>query len=117
MPAIASTRSLPPAQSLSDAVREVIQSNSLDGYQPHRFAGVTQGGNAPNLIAVCRKLINDAETLAWLEKELSKIPTLLTIEDYVWRYGSQWGFDPATINMAHARAVRFDQVAAYTRYA
>lgn len=110
-------RPLPNVQSLPDAVRSVIASNVADGYTPTRFAGVTQDGTAPNLVDVCRKLINDPATLEWIEGELEKFPNLLTIEDFVCRQGASWGFDQATIEMACARAVRFDQVAARTRYA
>jgi len=67
-------RRLPNPQTLSDAVHEVIDSNTADGYPPTRFIGATQGGFAPNLLAVCSKLINDRETLQWLEKPLQGRP-------------------------------------------
>jgi hypothetical protein len=49
--------------------------------------------------------------------QIEKIPTLLTIEDFVCHDGSAWGFDSATIEQANANHVRFDQVANQTRYA
>ena len=109
-------RPLPHPNALMDAVREVIDSNRADGYQPNRFVGATQYGNAANLLAVCRDLINNPETLEWLEKAMQSFPTLLTLEDFVCRYGSSWGFDAATIQVACARAVFFDQIAGHTRY-
>lgn len=97
-------------------MEQVIQSNTEDGYVPIRFKQITQDGASPDLVAVCRRLINKGELLALLEGELEKRPMLLTIEDFVCRYGTEWGFDGATIAMADARRVRFDQVAMRTRY-
>src|SRR5271155_1098198 len=110
------TRPLSAPQSLGDAVRDVISSNLADGYTPSRFAGVTQAGTAPNLVDVCTKLINDPATLEWLDSELKKRPTLLTIEDFVCRQGLRWGFNQATIGTACDRVKYFDQVAGRNRY-
>jgi hypothetical protein len=112
----AGTRPLPNPPTLSDAVQEVINSNSADGYTPTRFMGATQSGLAPNLLGVCSKLINRGETLEWLEKALQSFPTLLTLEDLVCHYGSGWGFDATTIQNACARSSYFDQLAGHTRY-
>lgn len=71
-------RLLPNVRSLSAAVSEVIQSNRRDGYNPTRFVGITQDGTAPNLLAVCRKLIMSPETLEWLESGLDKFPQILS---------------------------------------
>jgi hypothetical protein len=51
--------------------------NRADGYPPNRFAGVIQNGLAPNLLAVWSKLINNGETLEWLEEALQSHPMLL----------------------------------------
>jgi hypothetical protein len=115
-PQLLPTRPLPHPQSLSAAVREVIDSNRADGYPPNRFVGATQDGFAPDLLAVCRNLINKGETLEWLEKALEGHPTLLTLEDLVCRYGSGWGFDSATIQVACDRSLYFDTLANHTRY-
>jgi hypothetical protein len=109
-------RQLPTPQTLGDAVRDVINSNVADDYPPNRFRGATQDGLAPNLFDVCRGLINNHETLDWLEKAVTDHPTLLTLEDLVCRYGSGWGFDHATIQNASARATYFNQLAGHTRY-
>jgi hypothetical protein len=111
------TRPLPHPHSLSAAVRAVIDSNRADGYPPNRFVGATQDGLAPNLLAVCCKLINKGETLEWLEKALQSHPTLLTLEDLVCCYGSSWGLDAATIQVACDRSAYFNQLAGHTRYA
>ena len=109
-------RRLPNVRSLCAAVSEVIRSNRRDGYNPTRFIGITQDGTAPNLLAVCRKLIMSPETLEWLENGLDKFPQILTLEDFVSRFGADWGFDEAAIETARARAQRFDDVAGAVRY-
>jgi len=111
-----SPRPLPSPQTLPSAVRNVIDSNIADGYQPNRFRGATQDGLAPNLLDVCSKLINKGETLEWLESALNSHPSLLTLEDLVCRYGSGWGFDQSTVQNACARASYFNQLVGYTRY-
>jgi hypothetical protein len=107
-------RVLPPAQTLGDAVRAVIA--NPDGNSAAVFARMTQDGNAPNLVAILSRLINDLGNLQILEKELGSFPYLLTIEDYVCRNGSSWGFNQATIAKACVRVERYDQVAGRMRY-
>lgn len=70
-------RPLPDVQTLPDAVRRVIESNLSDGYPPNRFIGMTQDGTAPDLLAVCTRLINKDENLADIENALKSVPTLL----------------------------------------
>jgi hypothetical protein len=109
-------RTLPNPHDLKDAVRLVIESNIADGYIPTRFIQDTGDGTAPDLLAVCRRLISKGETLQYLDSALKRISTLLTLEDLVsWR-GAEWGFDNATIDIARARSVYFDQVAGRSRY-
>jgi hypothetical protein len=109
-------RPLPNALDLHAAVRAVIDSNRSDGYQPNRFVGVTADGTAPDLLVVCKRLINKGETLEYLEPALKSYPTLLTLEDFVSRHGLEWGFDEATIETARARCAYFDKIAGRTRY-
>lgn len=109
-------RPLPNVQTLSAAVCEVIDSNRRDGYNPTRFVGITQDGTAPNLLEVCRKLIMNPETLEWLESGLEGFPQILTLEDFVSRFGAAWGFDQTTVEMAASRVQRFDQIAGAARY-
>jgi hypothetical protein len=108
-------RRLPTPPTLSAAVQLVIESNHEDGYTPTRFIQVTQEGFAPNLLAVCRRVINKGEILEWLERALASHPMLLTLEDFVCLRGTEWGFDAATIQMACARATHFDRIAGGTR--
>jgi hypothetical protein len=113
---IPAMRILPNPRNLKAAVRCVIESNSADGYVPSRFIQATGDGTAPDLLAVCRRLISKGETLQYLDSALKRISTLLTLEDLVsWR-GAEWGFDDATIDIARARSVYFDQVAGRSRY-
>jgi len=56
-------RRLPTPPTLSAAVQLVIESNHEDGYTPTRFIQVTQEGFAPNLLAVCSRVINKGEYL------------------------------------------------------
>jgi hypothetical protein len=109
-------RFLPTPRDLKDAVRCVIESNSADGYVPSRFIQATGDGTAPDLLAVCRRLISRGETLQDLDSALKRISTLLTLEDLVSLRGAEWGFDDATIVIARDRSVYFDKVAGRPRY-
>ena len=94
----------------------MIESNRADGYVPSPFIQATGDGAAPDLLAVCRRLINQGETLQYLDSALKQFSTLLTLEDLVsWR-GAEWGFDNATIDIARDRSVYFDKVAGRPRY-
>jgi hypothetical protein len=109
-------RELPNAQNLGEAVSRVIESNRSDGYTPTRFIQATADGTAPNLLPICVKLIAKGETLEYLDSALRRFPMLLTLEDFVSRRGSEWGFDEATVETARARSAYFDQLAGGTRY-
>ncbi len=108
---------LPIVNKLSDAVRVVIDSNRNDGYTPSRFIQVTEDGEAQDLHAICEKLIVKGETLEYLEKALLKYPTLLlTLEDFIVRFGPTWGFSNEAVEAARARVVFFDRLAGGQRY-
>lgn len=109
-------RQLPNPRNLTDAVRCVIESNRADGYTPIRFIQITADGSVPDLLTVCIKLINKGETLEYLDNALRRFPMLLTLEDLVWRRGSEWGFDLATIETARARSEYFDLITGRNRY-
>ena len=107
---------MPNPRDLRYAVCCVIESNGADGYVPSRFIQATGDGNAPDLLAVCRRLINKDETAQYLDSALKRISTLLTLEDLISRRGAEWGFDNATIDIASDRSVYFDKVAGRPRY-
>ena len=109
-------RQLPTVSTLNDAVRYVIDSNRADGYVPSRFMQITANGDLPNLLEVCKRLINKGELLETLEKDFAKYPAMVTIEDFVARRGSEWGFDSMTVQNAQARSVYFDQLVGQQRY-
>src|SRR5262245_3287947 len=109
-------RSLPAADTLSDAVAEVVRSNKKDGYHPNRFIQATMAGHSVDLLLVCVHLIQNAEILEHLEKALRKHPSLLTLEDFVARSGKAWGFSDDVITIAAARAAYFDQLVGERRY-
>lgn len=112
----ARARKLPKALSLKEAVIQVIESNKTDGYPPARFIQATQDGYSPNLLQVCDRLITKGETLEYLEPALRRIPTLLTLEDFVARQGNKWNFPASTIAEAEARVKHFDTIAGRVRY-
>lgn len=108
---------VPQVSSLNDAARFVIDSNRADGYVPSRFIQITANGDAPNLLELCRKLINQGKLLETLEKDFAKFPATTTIEDFVAQRGREWGFDGVTIANAKARSEYFDQLVKRKRYA
>lgn len=110
-------RPLPEVGTLQAAVRAVIESNKADGYNPTRFTAITANGHTPDLLTVCENLIVKGETLEYLDKALPKFPTLLTLEDFVERFGGAWGFSDMALREARARVEWFDQLAQGHRYA
>lgn len=109
-------RALPQPQTLRAAVRAVIKSNVADGCYPKRFIQVTGKGDAPGMVGTCDDLIVRGETTVWWEYAVILFPELLTLEDLVARYGRNWGFKQETIEIAEARALRFDELAGARRY-
>lgn len=109
-------RPIPTPKNLEAAVRCVIESNRADGYTPSRFIQMTGDGTAPNLLAICTRLINKGELTEYLENAVKACPNILLLEDLVAIYGAEWGFDAPTIEMAAARSEQFDRVAGFRRY-
>ena len=109
-------RELPDVKSLGDAVRAVIQSNKADGYNPSRFVQITLAGTAPDLKRLCEKLILSGQALDHLDGAFEKHRSLLTLEDFVARYGRDWGYSDEVLDMARQRVIYFDQLAGGPRY-
>jgi len=108
--------SLPTAASLAEAVHEIIRDNLAQKQQLPWFIVATGGGNAPDLVGACTRLIMNPENLPYLESILVKRPNLLTLEDFVSRHGVSWGFARNVVEEAHARSIRFDQVVGHQRW-
>jgi hypothetical protein len=107
---------MPTPKNLPSDVHCVIESNSADGYTPTRFIQMTEDGSAPDLLAICTRLINKGELTEYLENAVKACPTILLLEDLVATYGAEWGFGAPTIEMAAARSEQFDRVAGFRRY-
>ncbi len=102
--------------SLREAVREVIRQNKSQRYTPTRFVQATGNGEVPGLLGVCTGLIKSESALEWLDKALQQYPNLLTLEDYVMRWGTEWGFGTGMVEYAGALSATFDKIAARTRW-
>jgi hypothetical protein len=76
------------------------------------FIEATQGRSGQDLVAAVSRMIRKTSAVEYREKELGKYPSLLTIEDYVWRYGLGWGFDQDTVEMARQNALYYDLLVA-----
>ncbi len=107
---------MPHAHNLREAVQLVIASNRSDGYPPTRFIQVTEEGYADDLLERCTRLIEKGETLEYLDSAFQRFPTLLTLEDFVSRFGTDWGFPSTAIAAAQDRAAYFDQLVGGPRY-
>jgi len=110
-------RMMPHVTTLQEAVQEVIRSNQADGYPPTRFIQMTEHGHADNLVSICQRIILKGETLEAIERALASHPNLLTIEDFVARYGGAWGMSEDVIRSAVERVRYFDQLAGRQRFA
>jgi hypothetical protein len=108
-------RLLPKANTLRDAVQEVIKSNIKDQYRPNRFINVVSVSDA-ELKEVCERLICKTESLPALFEAFQKHRDLLTLEDFVSHYGETWGFNEEVIKKARLRAEQFDQWVNHKRY-
>jgi hypothetical protein len=95
--------------SLERAVSQVI-SNPV-GRQAGRFEALTQGHTGPELVRIISNLIVNAEAVEFRERELRQFPYLLTIEDFVGRFGSDWDFEPRVIQQASALSEYYDRIA------
>jgi hypothetical protein len=60
--------------------------------------------------------IMNKATLEVVEKEIRDFPELVTIEDYVCRYGLEWGFERRVIDEACARVQYFNQIVGERRF-
>ena len=101
---------------LRNAVQEVIRQNTSVGYPAPRFRQVTLECEAPDLRRVCEGLIESGTAIEAMETAVRNYPNLLTLEDYVLRWGPEWGFNPEMIERARASSEWFDRIAGFRRY-
>lgn len=104
------SRPLPRADNLADACSQVIAQSQGD--PATRFEQAIRGRDGQALVVVISRMINNHDAIEYREKEVKRFPGLLTVEDYVCRYGEEWGFDQTTIDNAGANARYFDQLVA-----
>ena len=102
--------------SLQNAVRNVIDNNTGLGYPSLGFKRATLDGSHPELLAVCQELIASSRAVSAMEEAVKQYLGLLTLEDYVMRWGSEWGFGPETVEIAGASAEAFDMLSGSRRW-
>ena len=102
--------------SLQNAIQEVIRNNSALGYNPTRFDGATHGGSHPDLLKVCEGLITGPNAFAAMERAVRDFPGFLTLEDYVMRWGPEWGFIAQAVEHAKASSETFDKLVGFRRW-
>ena len=103
-------------RSLQNAVRIVIENNTGLGYPSLGFKRATLGGSHPELLAVCQELIASSRAVSAMEEAVKQYPGFLTLEDYVARWGPEWGFRPETVEIAGAAAESFDKLLGFQRW-
>ncbi len=111
-----SSRPLTHPGSLEEAVRQVIQDNTRMDYTYQRLVVETENGQASNLRVACSRVISSPAGLQETEEALGGLPQLLTIEDFVSRWGTEWGFDETDVQLAQEGAEYYDAVAGSTRF-
>lgn len=112
-------RTLPVALNLEEACQRVISSNKDDGYPPNNFFDIVNGKYGRVLVDHVSKLIVKADTVERIQKLIKtnvRLRNLLTIEDYIQRFGSEWGFEPPYVEAAKFNVQQYDQSAGYKRY-
>lgn len=117
-PTPGSSRRLPPANNLDEAVQQVIHSNKKDGYVPSYFIREAAGKTGADLWHVCRKLLHSDGALSNIAHQLTKHPNILTIEDYVCRFGASWTppFSASDVAIAQKSVDAWDAITQHQRY-
>ena len=80
---------LPHVNNLREAVNLVIKNNKSEGYHPSLFIRIT---DCPDneLVEKCEKLIKSPSAQTHLLKVLEKHPNIITLEDFVIKYGKNY---------------------------
>jgi hypothetical protein len=107
---------MPKVSSLQEALQSVIKSNTMDKYPPRRFIQIVSNTKNSQLVQVCTELIFSNSAFSEMSQALLKHPNLLTLEDFVGRYGLDWGFTKQTVEEANRRSQSFDCLVKNKRY-
>ena len=102
--------------SLQNAVRNMIENNTGLGYPSMGFKRATQDGHHPDLLRVCEELTLNPNAFAAMEKAVTTYSGFLTLEDYVARWGREWGFSAQAVEHAKASAETFDKLVGDRRW-
>lgn len=81
---------------VTEAVQTVLRENKRDGYNPTYFTRMAV--NAADLKSVCSSLVASQNALSALVAAIDGHPDLLTIEDFIARFGHEWGFADEVID-------------------
>ena len=103
-------------ESLRIAVKRVIAQNSSVGYNAPRFVQATLNGEAPDLLQRCGGLLVSSTALEAMLKAVQEYYGLLTLEDFVMRWGSDWGFNSMLVDTARGSSSMFDNAAGRKRW-
>ena len=99
---------IPHVNSLREAGRFVIKNNREAGYTPTYFIQDTSCSDS-ELPGQCIKLIHSPNALMAVYRALERFPEMITLEDFVARYGEDWSFPPDTISRAQESVDTFNQ--------
>ena len=103
--------------SLQNALRSVIENNFGLGYPSLGFRKATLNRSHSEVLSVCEELIASARAGSAMEKAVTTYSGFLTLEDYVARWGTEWGFSAQAVEHAQASAEAFDKLVGYQRWA
>jgi hypothetical protein len=106
---------LPIVNCLRAATLEVIKNNKENGYPPNRFSQMVSVKDH-ELPSVCARLVTSQDALSSLYSAVSQHPNLLTLEDFIAKYGEEWGFTEEVIDQAEQRSRLFDEIANRQRF-
>ncbi len=99
---------IPKVNNLREAVQFVIKNNTDIGYSPTYFIRETSCSDRA-LPGQCIKLVHSPNALNAVYMALEKHPDMVTLEDFVVRYGEEWGLPAETISKAKESVTTFNE--------
>jgi hypothetical protein len=100
---------VPSVINLREAVRYVIENNTNEGYPPNYFRRKTSCPDR-ELLRSCLDLLYNPNSINAVYKSLEAHPKMITLEDFIVRYGNDWGFTPDNIQKAKDSLDTFNSV-------